>query len=717
MILNKKNKKSKATTSSSGIRPEHRKILVEALRAYSASLVLPAGLPAPMAHHLLCALGLVRANARLQYARFLGDLCILLEEPRLPRPDVFVGRKAIVQLLALWQSDPAYLVGLRQLAQSLPYTIRNAPFWEGLLLRRDSVSTYKRALAGLHELPDSKAFIRALRRCCTEGAFEHILADGRWRTLHRIWQQIPNLFDKPGMVRQAHLQRQGKPAIAIVETLAGDVVLPAVFRVLFDDLNDLEIAWCCHLLSGGSISTLPDLWFTISPEAAALVTMDPTRSSYGKEGRVATLLFECVLLARGMNPTIAASGAPLILDLSRRSVDHWLQCCEILHRMDAPYLVPRILKMRSDPGPLSQFLSDLEHCCTAEVFRGVFQEQRQNWVHDIWRADRELFRRATTKAIVNEHGCTYGLIELLMGKHILPEPFLLELQHKLGRQAGLYGMFARSKPPLTVLETGWMVHMLQGGGIRYAPGLPFKLSKATPHTFNTLFKETLAPSRVDHQTGILFHLIFSELIVCGARSFFAEEAARLSSEGACGPWVNACRYLIRMDYPTSHLQEVYDFIRMNIVDGEGPSLKSMTQKSLGRRIEQWHIQLAENRMNMSTKRFPEMGFEPYITELDGSIYRIDQIRRPGDLFLEGRELRHCVAGYAKDIRQGRTAIFSMRRSGVTTSRLITIQVTKGCVIQAKGIFNREPNPQEVQLIRAWARLNLGKITDLSSALR
>ncbi|MCW1884682.1 PcfJ domain-containing protein [Luteolibacter flavescens] len=79
------------------------------------------------------------------------------------------------------------------------------------------------------------------------------------------------------------------------------------------------------------------------------------------------------------------------------------------------------------------------------------------------------------------------------------------------------------------------------------------------------------------------------------------------------------------------------------------------------------------------------------------------------LMAEGRELRHCVAGYWHRCQTGRSAIFSLRQhqpaiSGFRHVARLTIEVDRVSrrIIQARGKQNRWPEEFEYQLLTRWA---------------
>jgi hypothetical protein len=73
-----------------------------------------------------------------------------------------------------------------------------------------------------------------------------------------------------------------------------------------------------------------------------------------------------------------------------------------------------------------------------------------------------------------------------------------------------------------------------------------------------------------------------------------------------------------------------------------------------------------------------------------------------DLFQEGETMHHCVASYAGRCASGYSAIVSVRLDGI---RRITVEIdprTKK-VMQARGPFNREAQPEEQEVMWMWMK--------------
>ena len=693
-------------------RPEHRGLLVKALRTYSTGRGLPPALPQPHADRLERTLGALRANARVQYGRFLQDLARLLEDPRVACPEVFVEREALLQLHTWWAANPAHLNAFHQLAQELPHPIRIQAFWAGLLQQRDAANTYRARLAALPVLPDADAFLCAVRRCCTDVVYQAFLVDGYWHTLHRIWQQIPELFACPKRtVQKAHLAVGNLTWVSILENISGVGPLPPPILQRYHSLNDQELRWFCHLIKGGSIATLPGLRFPVSNAAADLFTADDGTTLYFEEPRAVTHLFAAVLSTNGVPDDVVRLGARFIHGLTRRTVPHWIACCQVLGRMGAAALTPWLMEQPWSLRGMRDFLCALERCCTPEVFRGVFREGQHRWLYEVWKQAPELFGAPVGGSIVEgPHGSTYAIIEAIMGRRILPEAFLFALRARLGKRVEHNKPIAVHEAPLSAMETTWMVHMLKGGGIKSAPGLPFQLTKGAAHLFNVQPLQ-LPHERYVHAHRIVWrHLVMTELIACGGHRLLAEFAAELVSEEQCGRWVPVLRELIRMGYQWREIRNLLDYLRAPECTIGVPQLRRMTARSLNQRMEDWHHELARRKVGLSKDPFPDRGVPTYCTEVNGREYRIVQVQNAKELFVEGKQMHHCVATYVEDCISGEAAIFSLRRCEAQCDvRLVTIQVSDSAVVQAKGPCNREPNEIETLIIKDWVAANSTQI--------
>ena len=114
---------------------------------------------------------------------------------------------------------------------------------------------------------------------------------------------------------------------------------------------------------------------------------------------------------------------------------------------------------------------------------------------------------------------------------------------------------------------------------------------------------------------------------------------------------------------------------------------------------------------MGSKKLVDSEIGNYVTDFEGQLYIIKQIKRTNELFNEGEFLHHCVYTYRKYCMDGITFIFSLRKIDENTDEfpLITIEVVSNVIRQIKGKFNRLPTEMENHIIRSWAQENHLKI--------
>lgn len=93
------------------------------------------------------------------------------------------------------------------------------------------------------------------------------------------------------------------------------------------------------------------------------------------------------------------------------------------------------------------------------------------------------------------------------------------------------------------------------------------------------------------------------------------------------------------------------------------------------------------------------GFEPFEFE----DYVVIAPRTSKDVKDEGTSLDHCVASYIKNIIDGETQIFFLRKKKEPFKSLITVEVRNGNIIQTGGFHNRELSKGEEWVLRLFAK--------------
>lgn len=88
-----------------------------------------------------------------------------------------------------------------------------------------------------------------------------------------------------------------------------------------------------------------------------------------------------------------------------------------------------------------------------------------------------------------------------------------------------------------------------------------------------------------------------------------------------------------------------------------------------------------------------------------SNYSILIPKETSEIVSEGADLSHCVASYCEKVVDGETLILFMRDNSCINESLVTIEVYKNRVNQAKGHHNRKVTPEESKFISKWAKKN------------
>ena len=71
-----------------------------------------------------------------------------------------------------------------------------------------------------------------------------------------------------------------------------------------------------------------------------------------------------------------------------------------------------------------------------------------------------------------------------------------------------------------------------------------------------------------------------------------------------------------------------------------------------------------------------------------------------------RDNSHCVYSYARWIENGQCSIWTATLEDNTGHwRRLTIEVRQRQILQARGRFNRLPEPRDVMALEAWATRN------------
>lgn len=173
-------------------------------------------------------------------------------------------------------------------------------------------------------------------------------------------------------------------------------------------------------------------------------------------------------------------------------------------------------------------------------------------------------------------------------------------------------------------------------------------------------------------------------------------------------WTGVARWIVLNPPPknsVAELNDVIDYIISRKQENTDYQLKG-TYKSIEKRTLNWHRDLARMKNNGggSWHGHPLYDSE-YTTGKDETLvnWKLRQIKTGNELALEGNKMRHCVAGYKSSCVAGQTSIWSLTRNN---TRVLTIELhNDGSIYQARGLANRKARPEELSVLRVWAKNN------------
>jgi len=94
--------------------------------------------------------------------------------------------------------------------------------------------------------------------------------------------------------------------------------------------------------------------------------------------------------------------------------------------------------------------------------------------------------------------------------------------------------------------------------------------------------------------------------------------------------------------------------------------------------------------------------ERKILEFQSGNLLIRQPESMGEIINEGRNLHHCVGGYAERHAEGKLHILFIRKKSAPDKAFYTMEVsTDGKIVQVRGFRNRDPTPEVSDFVKAY----------------
>ncbi len=285
-------------------------------------------------------------------------------------------------------------------------------------------------------------------------------------------------------------------------------------------------------------------------------------------------------------------------------------------------------------------------------------------------------------------------------------------RHLVGRYdvpAFMDAAWFRGRSALAQRQQGWFLHIAGGQNIRTAD-IPVKFSKKMAHHFlqapaHYTIEEALRWGQIVGQDGSP-ELVEAVQATLMGESFENEDF-----------WSTVIRFLVANpmldpDYvgPIVDFIHYRKYVRQEVVNPGGEvvivnppepnfSMKSRSVTKLLDQVEAWHALLSreERAPRVQWKKSPVSDFSYREEDVqNGGVlhWTIRELLNQKELKTEGRELRHCVASYTHNCRNGKTSVWSLQVTNGhnKTFRLATIAIDlkTGRITQLRGKYNFTP---------------------------
>jgi len=170
-----------------------------------------------------------------------------------------------------------------------------------------------------------------------------------------------------------------------------------------------------------------------------------------------------------------------------------------------------------------------------------------------------------------------------------------------------------------------------------------------------------------------------------------------------------CKYDILGHYEFFEVMDYLDNVRNHDTDF---TLKGRTFNSLKNLSDEWHQQVHMQRRHNRSLVWNPQDIAPFEyvrkeNEIEHT-YKIKELCSSTELYMEGIDMRHCVAGYDAQCFSGRTAIFTLyefEEEDTVIEKLVTLEInlTNKAIVQARGKYNATPSKTCIAIIEEWAK--------------
>lgn len=247
-------------------------------------------------------------------------------------------------------------------------------------------------------------------------------------------------------------------------------------------------------------------------------------------------------------------------------------------------------------------------------------------------------------------------------------------------------------------EKKWLYQTLKGKNLIYAKNTPLPMTKKAVHIFRGLNQNT--------RFNVKEALVYASILSNDVDEQYAREVVNsIKNFSESKFWVitmvSFYKKGLTLENVSTSMDYIYDkaFTREIEVKWKAKNVANLLKES-----QDWHYEIA-NRLEFQRVRVKKSVFKvsriPYFKlEVDNVLYSIKQIQNSEELYLEGKNLNHCVYSYNRFCKDNICEIFSLRKEN--NKSLITIEVRNGKVVQARGAYNRPLETFERSIISKWA---------------
>lgn len=297
------------------------------------------------------------------------------------------------------------------------------------------------------------------------------------------------------------------------------------------------------------------------------------------------------------------------------------------------------------------------------------------------------------------------LVKWLFNKYPVPEFIMLNAEWGFSTRNSK-SFTSSSKIKEIDLYRDWYLCIASGGSFYKSFGKEF-FTKRESHLFLT------CPLNLGLKATKVFAIAMAECDNVGVAHRIAK--SKLSREPFTQFTKDVIRWFARNTPELyTEIDDYFDYLRF--LKTEKPKFtvvgSGFTLDSLKHKVHKWHADL---RRMKHTKYHAWEGFpidNEAIKRKDANgnevVWRIHQLLDSKSLQQEGNAMRHCVAGYSSRCAQGHASIWSVRVGSEmdtfgSCKRKLTVEVlNNGSIVQARGLANRSPRPDEIAVLSAWA---------------